>query len=94
MHLQACLVDSKRSGKKLRDLNTDGLNAFVRVFPSFLGRGSTRTSQVIARNFAPTFSYHVDFPVSILDESLTDDEYEETSSLAYQLESEHLEIEL
>eukprot|EP00794_Sanderia_malayensis_P007365 gene7365-8185_t len=93
--LKACLENPKKNHRnKLKDFPSTGLNTFVRVFPSFLGRGSTRTSQVIARSFAPAFSYHIDFPVSVLDEIVAAEDCDEASSLAFQLESEHLIIEI
>ena len=78
----------------MRSLPTSGLNTFVKIWLSFLGVESCRVSPVIARSFAPTFSFHIDFPVNVIEDFLDDADYDEDSTLAYHLENGFVEIEM
>ena len=70
-----------------------GLNTFVKINLSFLGKTFARTSQTIARGFAPLISYHADFPLPIINyEGMEEDQ--EQISLAEQLEDGHLIAEI
>ena len=91
--LQACLLDQSRKDHS-RFSTTSSFNTFVKVSLSFLGAESARVSPVVARSFAPTFSFHVDFPVNVIQDFVEDEDHDESSALAYHMESGCLIIQI
>eukprot|EP00795_Rhopilema_esculentum_P000227 gene227-9865_t len=92
--LKAVLFPPKSRESRMRSLPTSGLNTFVKIWLSFLGVESCRVSPVIVRSFAPTFSFHIDFPVNVIEDFLDDADYDEDSTLAYHLENGFVEVEM
>ena len=90
---QACFLNHSIKDHT-RFSTSPSFNTFVKVSLSFLGAESARVSPVVARSFAPTFSFHVDFPVNVLQDVIENDEHDDSSTLAYHLESGYLIIQL
>ena len=77
-----------------RSSASSGFNTFVKVSLSFLGTESARTSPIVTRTFAPTFSFHVDFPLNVIQDFVEEDEPDESSTLAHHLESGFLHVQI
>ena len=93
LFFQACFLNqSKKDYAKVSIPSS--INTFVKVSISVLGPESARISPAVARTFAPTFSFHVDFPVNVVQDFIEDDEHDESSTLAYHLESGFLHVQI
>ncbi|KAK7097644.1 C2 domain-containing protein 3-like [Littorina saxatilis] len=67
-----------------------GVNAYVRLRLSFLGKQEERVTKTVARTFSPEFSHHLEFPLQLLWSGSHDD----PGSLAQMLETGQAEFEI
>ncbi|BFZ15049.1 hypothetical protein BsWGS_18088 [Bradybaena similaris] len=68
-----------------------GVNAYVRIRISFLGKENERMTKTVARSFAPEFAHWMDFPCPLL---VPQTSSSETTSLAELLESAEVLFEI
>ncbi|KAH9490372.1 C2 domain-containing protein 3 [Bulinus truncatus] len=68
-----------------------GVNSYVRIKISFLGKENERITKTVARSFAPEFSHYMDFPCPLL---MTNSTNRDATSLAELLETGEAQFEL
>ncbi|KAK7503764.1 hypothetical protein BaRGS_00004887, partial [Batillaria attramentaria] len=67
-----------------------GVNAYVRVRLSFIGKQDERVTKTVARTFSPEFSHHLEFPVQLL----WSGDHDDPGCLAQLLETGQAEFEV
>ncbi|XP_059149560.1 C2 domain-containing protein 3-like [Physella acuta] len=68
-----------------------GVNAYVRIKISFLGKENERMTKTVARSFSPEFTHYIDFPCPLL---MSNVHSTDATSLAELLESGEAEFEV
>jgi len=64
--LQSAAASLARHDSSMQYASEVGVNSYVRVRLSFLQQEDERLTRTVARNFAPDYSYHMDFPCPLL----------------------------